>query len=111
HISARSRTNPNHYFISSDKSPGSVIAADMIENDLDSKPVVGTDKAQYQERFIHGEIYKARPDVMAVLHAHTVELVAFGHSSAPLRPVLFGAGFIGNGLPVYDIRKYTDGYP
>src|SRR5262249_4909328 len=64
-----------------------------------------------QERFIHGEIYKTRPDVMAVLHAHTAELVAFGQSSVPLRPVLFGAGFIGNGLPVYDIRKYTDGNP
>ena len=112
HISARSRTNPNHYFISTDKSPGSVTAAaDIIENDLESKPVVASDKSQYQERFIHGEIYKARPDVMAILHAHTVELIGFGQSSIALRPVLFGAGFIGNGLPVYDIREYTDGYP
>ena len=111
HVSARSRTNPNHYFISTDKSPGSITAADMIENDLDSKPAVPTDKSQYQERFIHGEIYKARPDVMAILHAHTPELIAFGQSSVPLRPVLLGANFIGNGLPIYDIRKYTGGYP
>ena len=111
HVSARSRRNPNHYYISTDKSPGSITAADMIENDLDSKAAVPTDKSQFQEVYIHGEIYKARPDVMAVLHAHTAELVSFGLSSVPLRPVLLGANFIGAGLPVYDIRKYTGGYP
>jgi HCOMODA/2-hydroxy-3-carboxy-muconic semialdehyde decarboxylase len=111
HVSARSRANPNHYFISTDKSPGSVTSADMIENDLDSRPAVPTDKSQYQERFIHGEIYKAHPEVMAILHAHTPELIAFGQSSVTLRPVLLGASFIGKGLPIYDIRKYTEGYP
>jgi ribulose-5-phosphate 4-epimerase/fuculose-1-phosphate aldolase len=110
HVSARSRTNPNHYFISTDRSPGSITTADMIENDLDSRAAVPTDKSQFQEVFIHGEIYKARPDVMAVLHAHTPELVSFGLSSVPLRPVSFAATFIGAGLPVYDIRKYTGGY-
>jgi HCOMODA/2-hydroxy-3-carboxy-muconic semialdehyde decarboxylase len=110
HVSARSRTNPQHYFISTDRSPGSITRADMIENDLDSRAAVPTDKSQFQEVYIHGEIYKARPDVMAVLHAHTAELVAFGQSSVPLRPVLLGAGFIGAGLPIYDIRKYTGGY-
>jgi len=110
-VSARSRTNPNHYFISTDRSPGSITAADMIENDLDSRAAVPTTKSQFQEVFIHGEIYKARPDVMAILHAHTPELVSFGLSSVPLRPVLFGANFIGAGLPVYDIRTYTGGYP
>jgi len=110
HVSARSRTNPNHYFISTDRSPGSITAADMIENDLDSRPAVPTDKGEFQEVFIHGEIYKARPDVMAVLHAHTPELVSFGLSSVPLRAVLLGGNFIGAGLPIYDIRKYTGGY-
>src|SRR5687768_15042760 len=110
HVSARSRTNPKHYFISTDRSPGSITDADMIENDLESKAAVPTDKSQFQEVYIHGEIYKARPDVMAVLHAHTAELVAFGQSSVPLRPVLHWAGFIGAGLPNYDIRKYTGGY-
>ena len=110
HVSARSRTNPDHYYISTDISPGSITAADMLENDLDSKAAVPTDKAQFSEIFIHGEIYKARPDVMAIVHAHTTELVSFGMSSVPLRPVLLGASFIGDGLPVYDIRKYTGGY-
>jgi ribulose-5-phosphate 4-epimerase/fuculose-1-phosphate aldolase len=111
HVSARSRANPNHYYISTDKSPGSITAADMIENDLDSKAAVPTDKAQFSEIFIHGEIYKARPDVMAIVHAHTPELVSFGLSAMPLRPVLLSARFIGEGLPVYDIRDYTEGYP
>jgi ribulose-5-phosphate 4-epimerase/fuculose-1-phosphate aldolase len=110
HVSARSRTNPKHYFISTDRSPGSITAADMIENDLDSRAAVPTDKSQFQEVYIHGEIYKARPDVMAVLHAHTPELVSFGLSSVPLRPVVHWAGFIGAGLPNYDIRKYTGGF-
>jgi len=110
HVSARSRTNPKHYFISTDRSPGSITAADMIENDLDSRPAVPTDKSEFQEVFIHGEIYKARPDVMAVLHAHTPELVSFGLSSVPLRAVVHWAGFIGSGLPNYDIRKYTGGF-
>ena len=110
HVSARSRTNPDHYYISTDKSPGSITAADMIENDLDSKAAVATDKTQFSEIFIHGEIYKARPDVMAIVHAHTPELVSFGMSSVPLRPVLLGASFIGDGLHLYDIREYTGGY-
>ena len=110
HVSARSRTNPSHYFISTDKSPGSITAADMIENDLDSKAAVPSDRAQFSEIFIHGEIYKARPDVMAIVHAHTPELVSFGMSAVPLRSVLLGASFIGEGLPVYDIREYTGGY-
>ena len=110
HVSARSRTNPNHYFISTDRSPGSITAADMIENDLDSRAAVATTKSQFQEVFIHGEIYKARPDVMAVLHAHTPELVSFGLSSVPFRPVLSAANFIGAGLPLYDIRTFTGGY-
>src|SRR5438094_10602319 len=82
----------------------------MIENDLDSRPAVATDKSEFQEIFIHGELYKARPDVMAVLHAHTADLISFGQSSVPLRPVLLGANFLGSGLPIYDIRKYTGGY-
>jgi len=103
HVSARSLTNPNHYFISRYVSPGVVTAADIIENDLDSVSVTGR-KDEYQERFIHGEIYKARPDVMAVLHAHTPELVVFGVSSVPLYT-------IGSPLPIFDIRKFNKGMP
>lgn len=113
HVSVRSRTNPNHYFIAHDVSPGMVTAADVIENDLDSVPVRDEERAfpQYSERYIHGEIYKARPDIMAVLHAHTPELVSFGQSAVKLRPVLNTALFIGDGLPLYDLTKFTGGAP
>ena len=69
-------------------------------------PSAATGPTITQERFIHGEIYKARPDVMAVVHSHTPELVAFGASTVPLRPIMNGATFIGDGLPLFDIRKF-----
>jgi HCOMODA/2-hydroxy-3-carboxy-muconic semialdehyde decarboxylase len=106
HVSARSRTNPNHFFIAHDVAPGMVTAADIIEDDLDAKPVKAGNVAQYSERFIHSEIYRARPDIMAVLHAHTPELRVFGQSLVKLRPVSNRAIFIGDGLPIYDIVKY-----
>jgi len=106
HVSVRSRTNPNHFFIAHDVAPGMVTAADIIEDDLDAKPVRAGSVAQYSERFIHSEIYRARPDVMAVLHAHTPELRVFGQSSVKLRPVWNRALFIGDGLPIFDIVKF-----
>jgi HCOMODA/2-hydroxy-3-carboxy-muconic semialdehyde decarboxylase len=113
HVSVRSRTHPDHYFIAHDVSPGMVTAADVIENDLDSVPVREDQRAfpQYSERYIHGEIYKARPDIMAVLHAHTPELVTFGQSAARLRAVSNTALFIGDGLPLYDLTRFTGGAP
>lgn len=106
HVSVRSGRNPNHYFISRYVSAGVVKAGDIIENDLDSQPVAGPRSDEYQEVYIHGEIYKARPDVMAVLHAHTPELLAFAESSVALRPVVNGGTFVGEGLPLHDIRKF-----
>jgi ribulose-5-phosphate 4-epimerase/fuculose-1-phosphate aldolase len=106
HVSVRSPRNPNHYFISRYVSAGVVKASDIIENDLDSKPVGGPRSDEYQEVYMHGEIFKARPDVMAVLHSHTPEILAFTQSSIPLRPVVNGAVFIGEGLPLHDIRKF-----
>jgi len=104
-VSVRSRTHPNHFFIAHDVAPGMVTAADIIEDDLDAKPVAAGNVAQYSERFIHSEIYKARPDVKAVLHAHTPELRVFGQSNVRLRPVWNRALFIGDGLPNFDIVK------
>lgn len=106
HVSVRNPKNPNHYFISRAVSGGSVTADDIIENDLDSKPVAGPRDDQFQEIYIHGEIYKARLDVMAVVHTHTPELVAFSQSSVQLRPVYNGAIFIGQGLANWVIGKY-----
>ena len=102
HVTARSLTNPNHYYIARFIGPGDVVTSDFIENDLDSKPVDGPRNDQAREIYLHGEIFKARPDVMAVVHAHTQEFVAFGLSSVPLW----------NGdsvLPVFDLRPFNKG--
>lgn len=106
HVSVRNPRNPNHYFISRNVSAAFVTADDIIENDLDSKPIAGPRSDQYKEIYMHGEIYKARPDVMAIVHAHTPEVVVFTESSVTLRPIINGGAFIGEGLPMHDIRKF-----
>lgn len=107
HVSVRDPDDPGHYYMARYVSAGIVTASDIIEYDLDSNPVDGPRKDNFNERFIHGEIYKVRPDVMAVVHSHTRELVAFSVSSIPLRPVMAAASFLGDGIPTFDIRTYT----
>jgi ribulose-5-phosphate 4-epimerase/fuculose-1-phosphate aldolase len=104
HVSARHDTNPNRYFLSRSLAPGLVTTQDLIEYDLDSNAVNASGRAQYSERFIHGEIYKARADVRAVVHAHAPAVVPFGVSTVPLRPVSHMAAFIGDRVPIFDIR-------
>ena len=41
----------------------------------------------YSERVIHGEIFKARPDVNAVCHHHAPAIMPFAISGVPLVPV------------------------
>src|SRR5271154_928528 len=104
HVSVRNPANPNHYFLSRSLAPGLVTSADIIEYDLDSNPAGGDERAGYRERFIHGEIYKARPDVMAIVHDHSPAVIPFSVSSVPLRAVSHMAAFIGEGIPVFEIR-------
>ena len=106
HVSARDLRNHNRYYLSRAISAGMVTAADIIEYDLDSKPVAGERSDGYLERFIHGEIYKARPDVMAIIHAHSPELIAFGSSSVRLRNMIHTGSFINDGVPIFDVRKF-----
>lgn len=106
HVSVRDTRNRNRYYLSRAISAGMVTAADIIEYDLDSKAVDGERSDGYLERFIHGEIYKARPDVMAVIHAHSPELIAFGSSSVPLRNMIHTGSFINDGVPIFDVRKF-----
>jgi len=103
HVSVRDSRNPNHYFLSRSLAPGLVTAADIIEYDLDSNPI-GDTRLSYRERFIHGEIYKARPDVMAIVHDHSPAVIPFSISSVTLRAVSHMAAFIGDGVPVFEIR-------
>ena len=107
HVSVRDPRNPHRYLISRSIAPESVTAADILLLDLDSQTVDAKDdgKLLYRERFIHGEIYKARPDVNAVVHSHSPTVVPFTVTRAKLRPLLHNAGFLGLGVPLFEIRK------
>ena len=105
HVSVRHNRNRERFLLSRSLAPDLVTADDLIEYDLDSNPVNANGRSQYSERFIHGEIYKARPDVNAVVHNHAASLIPFGVSTVPMRPIYHMAGFIGEGLPVFEIRK------
>ncbi len=105
HVSVRSEKNPQHYFMSRSLAPDLVTARDILEYDLDSNVIAAPGAGLFLERFIHGEVYKARPDVKAVVHCHTPSLIPFGATDVPLRPMFGLAGFIAEGIPVFEIRK------
>lgn len=105
HVSVRSPSNPNHYFLARAGAPALVTPAAITEYDLESNPVTDTSVTGYTERFIHGEIYKARPDVMAVVHCHCPEVIPFANTSVPLQPMHHMGSFIGGGVPVFEIRN------
>jgi ribulose-5-phosphate 4-epimerase/fuculose-1-phosphate aldolase len=105
HVSARSPTNPNHFLMARSLAPALVTADDIMEFDLDGNAIDPRGRSVFLERFIHSEIYKARPDVMAVVHTHSPGVVPFGISTVALRPVFHNAAFLAAGVPVWDIRK------
>ena len=105
HVSARHDRAADRFIMSRSLAPELVTTNDLIEFDLDANPVDARGRSLYSERFIHAEIYRARPDVKAVVHNHAPSLIPFGVSTVPLRPMYHMAAFIGNGVPVFDIRK------
>jgi ribulose-5-phosphate 4-epimerase/fuculose-1-phosphate aldolase len=105
HVSARSPTNPNHFLMARSLAPALVTADDIMEFDLDGNAVDARGRLLFLERFIHSEIYRARPDVMAVVHTHSPGVVPFTISQVPLRPVFHNAAFLAAGAPVWEIRK------
>jgi HCOMODA/2-hydroxy-3-carboxy-muconic semialdehyde decarboxylase len=109
HVSMRSPRDPNRYFVARAIAPETVQAEDLIEYDLDSRPLDDRGQESVRERFIHGEIYKARPDVMAVVHNHSPSVIPFGATGVPMRPIYHMAAFVGEGVPVFEIRDFEKG--
>src|SRR5215469_5076338 len=104
HVSVRHPDNPNRFLIARSVSPELVGAEDIVELGLDGQPVGDDKRALYLERFIHAAIFEARPDIMAVVHAHAEDTLAFGVAAATrLRPVVHSGAFIGSEVPVWDI--------
>jgi ribulose-5-phosphate 4-epimerase/fuculose-1-phosphate aldolase len=104
HISVRHPNNPQRYFLSRSRAPGLVQADDILEYDLDSNPIVPPKERPYSERVIHGEIFKARPDVNAVCHHHAPSIMPFAISGVPLVPVFHLGASMGASAPVWDSR-------
>ena len=105
HVSVRSQRNPNHFYLARHMAAGVVTRSDIIEYDFDCKPVSGDASRGYTERFIHGEIYRARPDVMSVVHSHPADVIAFSVTGVPLRPLTHMGAFLEGPVPVFEIRN------
>lgn len=102
HVSFRNPSDPDHFFMAAAVSPGRVVTGDVIELDLDGDIINHEERPTYSERFIHAEIYRARPDVNAVIHSHSPTVIPFGVTQVALRPVFHSAAFLHTGVPVFD---------
>ncbi len=94
HVSVRSERDPKRYFLSRSLAPELVMPEDIMEYDLDSNPIDVRGRESVRERFIHGEIFKARPDVNAVVHNHSPSVVPFSVTTVAMRPVFHMAAFV-----------------
>ncbi len=105
HVSARHPSRPDRFLLSAAKAPGRVTADDIMEFDLDGAAIDRRGRPIYSERFIHAEVYKARPDVNAVVHSHSPTVIPFSVTQVPLRPVHNTASFLAPGVPVFEMRN------
>jgi HCOMODA/2-hydroxy-3-carboxy-muconic semialdehyde decarboxylase len=105
HVSIRHPQAPDRYFMARSIAPALVTPADIIEYDLNSNPSNANGRGSFLERFIHGEIFKARPDVMSVVHSHSPSVIPFGLVGVPLQAMFHNAAFLAAGVPVFDIKE------
>jgi ribulose-5-phosphate 4-epimerase/fuculose-1-phosphate aldolase len=109
HVSLRSPQHPGRYWLARAIAPERVQARDLMEYDLDSRPLDAQARESVRERFIHGEIYKTRPDVVAVVHNHSPSVIPFSVTGVPMRAIFHMAAFVGDGLPNFEIRDVQKG--
>ncbi|MDB5875050.1 MAG: hypothetical protein JWQ07_4492 [Ramlibacter sp.] len=110
HVSVRHPLRADRYLLSRSRSPELVVADDIMEFTLDGRPAnTKDDRPPYLERFIHGAIYDARPEINSVVHSHSESVLPYSVTKRPLVPVFHAAGPIGTRIPVWDIRaKFGD---
>ena len=104
HISIRNPDNPIHFFISCSRAPEIVSRDDIMEFDLEGNSVDGSALTPYGERFIHGAIMEARPEVHSVVHNHSLSVIPFGVTGTQLQPIIHTAAAIGQDIPIWDIH-------
>ena len=105
HISQRHPDSPDRYFMSTSMAPALVTPDDIIEYNLDSEPCNANGRGSFLERFIHGEIYKARPEINSVAHSHSPSVIPFGLVDSKMQAMFHNAAFLAAGVPVFDISK------
>jgi HCOMODA/2-hydroxy-3-carboxy-muconic semialdehyde decarboxylase len=105
HVSVRDPRDSSRYLLSRSIAPALVTYADILTYTLAGDEALDAQgRPSYFERFIHGAIYRARPDVNAVVHSHTESVIPFGVLHVPLRPIFHMAAFLGTDVPVFEIR-------
>ena len=108
HVTVRHPFDPGRYLMARSMQPVFVASRDIVELDLDSKPVAKDAPSVSFERFIHGEIYRLRPDVKAIVHSHAPSVLPFGVAKGtPLRAICHTCGFLGGGAPIFEIREFA----
>jgi HCOMODA/2-hydroxy-3-carboxy-muconic semialdehyde decarboxylase len=105
HVSMRHPTNPQRFLMSRSLAPQLVTADDIMEFDLDCNAIDPRGRNGFIERYLHGEIYKRRADVMAIAHSHSASVIPFSLTRAPMRAMYHNAAFLAAGVPVFDIRE------
>jgi ribulose-5-phosphate 4-epimerase/fuculose-1-phosphate aldolase len=106
HVSVRDPARSDRFLLSRNRAPALVGVDDLMQFDFNGN-AEGDDRRPYLERFIHGEIYRARADVMAVVHSHSPSVVPFSVTDVPFRPVCHMCGFIRGHTPVFEIRDFA----
>jgi HCOMODA/2-hydroxy-3-carboxy-muconic semialdehyde decarboxylase len=104
HASVRHDQSSDHFLLARNMAPGLVRREDIVTFDLDGAALDAAGRRVYLERFIHGEIYRARPDVQAVVHSHSPNVIPFGVTGTPLQPVFHMSGFLAEGSALFEIR-------
>ena len=105
HVTARSAKNPNIFLMPRAMPPSLVTKDDILElNVADSQPIDPKGRRVNGERYIHGEIYKARPEVMSVIHSHSQAVIPLSLTKYKLKPVVAQAGFLPLASPTFEIR-------
>lgn len=105
HVSMRDERDSERFLLSKSIAPAMVTARDVMEFGMDGEPLNPRGRKPYLERTIHSEIYRARPDVQAIVHSHSPALIPFGITGTSLRPVFHMSGFLGSATPIFEIRE------
>jgi HCOMODA/2-hydroxy-3-carboxy-muconic semialdehyde decarboxylase len=105
HVSVRHDASPSHFLLARNMAPALVRRDDIVTFDFDGAALDANGRRVYLERFIHGEIYRARSDVHAIVHSHSPSVIPFGVTRQPLRPVFHMSGFLGQGTALFEIRE------